>query len=145
VRRCATYSACRKLRDTCARSACPPGPTSCAAESAESDGRTRLLRQLDTNRIECCEFSSSSRDLAEIQRLAGRAPDPHYDQIITPEVRLPQDGILGCHIKTQGRSDRRVIAVRQLDDILENGFFAAPSHARPSQAALCGTEPDPRP
>ena len=75
-----------------------------------------------------------SRDLAEIQRLAGRAPDPHYDQIITPQVRLPQDGILGCHIKTQGRSDRRVIAVRQLDDILENGFFAAPN----SCSALSG-------
>jgi hypothetical protein len=60
VRRCATHSACRKLRDTCARSACPPGPTSCAADSAESDGHTRLLRQLDTSRMECCEYSSTA-------------------------------------------------------------------------------------
>src|SRR5208337_5399099 len=38
------------------------------------------------------------RDLAEIHRLAGRAADPHYDQIITPEARLPQDGVLGRDI-----------------------------------------------
>ena len=42
-----------------------------------------------------------SRDLAEIQHLAGGAADAHYNQIITPEARLSQDGILGCNIDTQ--------------------------------------------
>ena len=84
----------------------------------------------------------SGRDLAEIQRLAGRAADPHHDQIITPKARLSQDGILGCDIETQGRSDRRVVAVRQLDDVLEDGFLMAPAHGRPSQAPLSGTEPN---
>lgn len=56
-------------------------------------------------------------DLAEIQRLAGGTADPHHDQIITPEARLSQNGILGCKIKAQGRSDGRVIAVAQLDNV----------------------------
>ena len=46
------------------------------------------------------------RNLAEIQRLASRAADPHHDQVISPEARLSQNGILGCDIDTQGRSDR---------------------------------------
>jgi hypothetical protein len=46
------------------------------------------------------------RDLAEIQRLAGRAADAHHDQIITPEARLSQDGILGRPVPTSRSYDR---------------------------------------
>ena len=49
-----------------------------------------------------------SRDLAEIQRLAGRAADPHHDEIITPEERLSQDGILGRPVPTSRSYDRSV-------------------------------------
>ena len=72
------------------------------------------------------------RDLPEIERLGGRAADPHHDQIITPEARLSQNGVLGGDIDSQGRSDRRVIAVCQLDDVLEDGFLVGPAPGRPS-------------
>ena len=39
--------------------------------------------------------------------------------------------------ETQGRSDRRIIAVRQFDDVLEDGFLVAPGRCRPFQAPLC--------
>ena len=63
------------------------------------------------------------RDLPEIERLGDRAADPHHDQIITPEARLSQNGVLGGDIDSQGPSDRRVIAVCQLDNVLEDGFL----------------------
>ena len=87
--------------------------------------RQRDSRQVDTNSIECLRvLQHRGRDLAEIQRLAGRAAIPITTiDTITPEARLSQDGILGCDIETQGRSDRHVVAIRVLDDVLEDGFL----------------------
>lgn len=63
--------------------------------------------------------------------LAGRTADSHDDQIVMPEAPLAQDGIFGGDIEPQDRSDRCAIAVRQFDDVLENGFFVAPTRGRP--------------
>ena len=60
---------------------------------------------------------------------------------LRPDHNVQGAPVAGWHPRvrdreTQGRSDRRIIAVRQFDDVLEDGFLVAPGRCRPSQAPL---------
>jgi hypothetical protein len=70
------------------------GRATISAKSEEANNKEIRSARHEQERV-LRVLQHRGRDLPEIERLAGRAADPHHDQIITPEARLSQNGVLG--------------------------------------------------
>jgi len=69
--------------------------------------------------------------VTEIERVSGAPAHAHHDQIVTALLGRPDDGAVGRHIGLDGRLDLVIVAVRKLDNVLEDRLFLL---ARPESA-----------
>ena len=73
-------------------------------------------------------------DIAEIERVARPAADPHHDQVV-PAGRLAQDRLVRGQVHAHGRAQRHLIAIGHVDDVLQDGLLLQ-ARSRPAISAV---------
>ena len=75
--------------------------------------------------------------VAEEQLFAGPAVHAHDDQVVAALFRLRENGLVGSHVGAHGGFDLDIVAVGDLDDVLENGLLLpASTHAATPSAPI---------